>query len=295
MRAGGTVSTTSPVHRDRYSTSGVTARKAGVVLHTSEGPDTSYPVLRRLLTLPGDRDFDPPDPAGRKYGSAYHVLTRNDLERSFDQVLGAEAGPFAAPPLNKTWWHLCIPGYARQTETDWQDRESQSGMWAAAAFIYSRHLIDGFPLERVTVDQLRAGASGYCDHRTVSLAFGKSTHTDVGAGFPWQQFADMLHTLDQPEDTDMHREIWIPEGTGAVLVAWVDARGIALSCRWSGPGTDPNVLPAIDAQIAAGAVDRRTKNRPLLTDLRNVWLDGELPHGDPLHAWDGTEFAHVSR
>lgn len=98
------------VHPDRYSTTGVTDRKAGVVVHTSESDDASYGMLLTLLARPGDR---PLGASGRKYGSAYHAITLNS-GNLFDQVLEASAGPYAAPPLNKTWWHIVMPARVRQ-------------------------------------------------------------------------------------------------------------------------------------------------------------------------------------
>lgn len=172
---------TATVHPDRYSTTGVADRKAGVVVHTSESNDDSYPTLVALLARPGDR---PLGNTGRKYGSAYHALTLNS-GNLFDQVLEANAGPYAAPPLNKTWWHICMPARVRQTRGDWLDPASLAGIRGVAAFIVAKHHRDGFPLRRLTVAELAAGGEGYVDHWTVSRAFGETDHTDVGANFPW--------------------------------------------------------------------------------------------------------------
>lgn len=89
------------VHPDRYSTSGVQPVKQGVALHTNEGGDGSYETLKWLLSLPGDRPIDRTQPNGRKYGSAYHALAKNNPAADYDQVLPASAGPFAGPPLSR--------------------------------------------------------------------------------------------------------------------------------------------------------------------------------------------------
>lgn len=301
----------APVHPERFSTTGVTTRKLGVVLHTSESGDGSYAALRNAVTRPGDRKLMNADRtwSGRMYGSAYHVLTRNDPGRTFDQLLPATAGPYSAPPLNKTWWHLCIPGRARQTHDEWLDAESIAGIHAAARFVVARSVIDGFPLARVGAGALRTSTgTGYCDHWTVSRAFpAKTDHTDVGPEFPWDLFGDLLEfysTPTTPEDDDMHREIWQPQGSNAVFLALVDQHGVAISCRWSGPGTD-RVIGALRAHVRHGAVVKvspeladvldadtnRPLERPSLDDLLNVWLDGPLPTGDIGVSWHAGMFA----
>ena len=78
------------VHVDRYNLTATTT-KAGVVIHTSESGDASYESLRRYVEMPGDRQG-----SSGMYGSAYHALTRNDLEATYDQMLDASAAPFSA-------------------------------------------------------------------------------------------------------------------------------------------------------------------------------------------------------
>lgn len=172
---------TATVHADRYSTTGVEHRKRGVVLHTSESGDTSYRALIALLGRPGDR---PLGTSGERYGSAYHAVTLN-VDALFDQVLGSGAGPYAGPPLNKTWWHVCMPARVAQSREEWLDGPSLAGIRGVAAFIVEKARSDGFPLRRLSDAELAAGAEGYVDHGAVSRVFRQSTHTDVGPHFPW--------------------------------------------------------------------------------------------------------------
>jgi hypothetical protein len=208
------------VHPDRYSTGGVVQRKRGVVLHTNEGSDGSYASLKALLARPGDRPIDPSQPNGRKYGSAYHSLSKNDPTGAYDQVLPAAAGPYAAPPVNKTFWHHCIPGRAGQTRAQWLEDSSRQGILGAASFVFDKSRQDGFPLVRISAADLLNGAEGYCDHGTIASAYPASTtHWDVGPGFPWDVFAaDLaalvaLHTPPPPptnplEEDDMAATLW---------------------------------------------------------------------------------------
>ncbi len=189
--------TAAPVHPDRFKAT-TNTRKTWIVVHDSEGSDGSYAVLRRLVTLPGDRPVDPKKPNGAKYGSAYHALTRNDADATFDQVLPATAAPNAGPPVNATAWHICMPGYARQTHDEWLDAASRSGIRAVAKFIVEKCRLDGIPMIRRSVAELKAGLGGYCGHADVSLAWGKSTHTDPGPLFPWEVLDAEIRALTTP-------------------------------------------------------------------------------------------------
>lgn len=183
-------------NKDRYSTSGVSLRKQGVVIHDSETGDGSAANLIAAMQKPGDRLIAGSNPP-RYYGSGYHAITLND-DDDWSQLLGPEAGPFHAPPLNKTWWGICIPGRANQTREQWLDPESLAGIRAVAAFIVQKSQIDGFPLEFVDAAGLKAGRRGYTSHYQVSLAFHQTDHTDPGPSFPWDVLAAEITALASP-------------------------------------------------------------------------------------------------
>ena len=184
------------VHPQRYSTTGVSLCKLGVVIHDSESPDGSAGSLLRFLEQPGDRLIAGSNPP-RYYGSSYHAITLNRSD-AYEQVLGREAGPFHAPPLNKSWWGICIPGYARQTRDEWLDPASLSGIRAVAKFIIDKAAEDGFPLEFVNASGLVGGRRGYTCHAEVSKAWGQTNHTDPGSFFPWDVLAIEIDNLTAP-------------------------------------------------------------------------------------------------
>ena len=186
-------------HKDRYSTTGVSLRKAGVVIHDSETGDGSALSLIAAMQRPGDRLIAGSNPP-RYYGSGYHAIALN-VGDDFEQLLGAEAGPFHAPPLNKTWWSICIPGRANQTRDEWLDEESYAGIRAAARFIVEKARSDGFPLERVDAAGLKAGRGGYTSHAEVSKAFRQTDHTDPGVNFPWDVLAAEIARLTTTPQT----------------------------------------------------------------------------------------------
>lgn len=170
------------LNRDRYTTSGVIARKRGVVVHDSESGDNSYAALVSYMKAPGDRD----NGHGGKYGSGYHAVT--DGLGGYTLMADASAGPYAAPPTNGTWWHVCIPGAASQTRDDWLLDVSRLHIKGVARFIVDRWREDGESWDitsyLIATDLVR-GRQGITSHREVSNAWHQSDHSDPGPLFPW--------------------------------------------------------------------------------------------------------------
>ena len=229
-------------HRDRYSTTGVTLRKEGVVIHDSETGDGSAVNLIAAMQKPGDRLIAGSNPP-RYYGSGYHAITFN-VDDEFEQLLGADAGPFHAPPLNKTWWSICIPGRANQTRDEWLDEESSAGIRAAARFIVEKAKIDGFPLERVDAAGLKAGRGGYTSHAEVSKAFRQTDHTDPGVNFPWDVLATEIARLTTTPQTI---EELIMSGSFSIIA--VHSSGAKAFLAKGPAGTEMTGVP--DADIPA--------------------------------------------
>jgi N-acetyl-anhydromuramyl-L-alanine amidase AmpD len=63
-----------------------------------------------------------------------------------------------------------------------------------------RHSI---PIAKLGLDELVRNARGICGHVDVTRAFKKSTHTDPGGNFPWEQYLALVRAemvvLDEPE------------------------------------------------------------------------------------------------
>lgn len=207
------------LHPDRYSTSNVALTKHGVVVHDSESGDGTHDVLLRLLQSPGDRLILGSSPP-RWYGAGYHAISNG--VGGWTAVADATAGPFAAPPRNKDFWHVCMPGRAAQTREEWLDPISRNHILGVAKFIVSVHRHDGIPLYRLSSSQLLAGDRGYCGHAEVSNAWGQTDHTDPGRTFPWDVLAGYIDSLAAPlpppppaseEDDFMNRYIVVGDGT----------------------------------------------------------------------------------
>lgn len=92
-----------------------------------------------------------------------------------------------------------LAGYARQSETDWEDEYSSAVLARGArlaAEVCSRYAI---PIRRLRPAGLLAGGRGITGHVDVSAAFGKSDHWDPGPGFPWLRFLRLVRSSDVVE------------------------------------------------------------------------------------------------
>jgi hypothetical protein len=107
-----------------------------------------------------------------------------DVDSRVDCVIDKDVA-YAAPGANHDGLHLELAGRARQTRAEWLDQysrrmiEGPAAEWVAAKAKFWR-----IPLEFLKADALRAGRRGVTTHNEVRLAFGKTTHTDPGNGFP---------------------------------------------------------------------------------------------------------------
>jgi len=263
-----------PVHPDRWNPT-TTTRKVGVVIHDAESPDSSAQVLCDLMARPGDRA----NGSGGFYGASYHAVTTNDpADAPYVQVQGADHGPFAAPPVNGTWWHICLPGRASQDRDGWLDTASRAGIRGVARFIVDKAATDGFPIERCSTGDLLAGDGGYCGHVDISNAWHQSDHTDPGPAFPWDVLAaDIAELLGPPtEDNEMAKAIQVP-GDPAIFAATS-----ALTAVWMHAGVDT-------ALHELGLVELRPDGSAFACSraaLKGLELIGPLPDAGPTVATD---------
>lgn len=189
------------LHPDRYYPT-TTLVKYGVVVHDSESGDGSSANLINILKTPGTE----PSSHGGFYGPGYHAVTNGS--GGYVEMADKTAGPYSAPPLNPTWWHVCMPGYASQTRAQWMDELSMAHIRGVAQFIVDKWNQDGksWPLSFIFADLLKLGRKGYTSHYQVSLAFGKTNHYDPGPNFPWdileQEITNRLQAA--PEDEIMY-------------------------------------------------------------------------------------------
>lgn len=182
------------VHPDRYGSLRPLPPRL-VVVHTTEGSEGegSAEQLAAFLTRPGDRTTA----SGSRYGSSYHAVADTG-QRVIPAVLDNRVA-YSAPGANTDGLHIVIPGKAGQTLGEWMAGSSRPAITTVAAYIWDMQDRYGIPARRLSVAQIRAGASGYCDHAAIAAAYGKTTHWDVGPNFPWAVLANDIATLGQPE------------------------------------------------------------------------------------------------
>jgi N-acetyl-anhydromuramyl-L-alanine amidase AmpD len=100
---------------------------------------------------------------------------------------------------------LCAKAY----KANWSDAYHHAMLRRAAEQAARDCRKWGIPVRKLTVQQIREGAKGFCGHVDITHAFpeDKGSHTDPGPGFPWPQFLTMvreeLAATDAREDEDM--------------------------------------------------------------------------------------------
>lgn len=200
----GTYGPRCDVHPDRYGATKTHGPNLWLVLHTSEqsGEHTeSAENLCSYLTSPGDR----PSSSGGFYGASYHAIF--DTDRIIPAVPNHVVA-YSAGGGNARGVHGCFPGKARQTRSEWLDAISRAMIRQAAHWVVDQGKLEGIPLRQLLSPQVAAYQSGVCDHYAITLAFGKSSHTDVGASFPWDVLWADVGDITQPKDELMPPFLW---------------------------------------------------------------------------------------
>jgi len=256
------------VHGDRYGGVKTHGPNLWIVLHTSEQSGESTDSAERLasyMTQPGDR----PNGRGGYYGSSYHAVF--DTDRVFPCVPNNTVA-YAAGGGNSRGVHGCFPGKAGQSRAEWLDDVSLAMIRTAARWIVDVCRSEGIPDGFISYRQVAAYEAGVCDHHAISLAFARSTHTDVGPAFPWDVLRHEIDALirtplptplpnppmpgDETMYPDAYEVLTFTQRPGAFLV---------------GPGGPVHLDGAgRDRHIAAGVKARQSDNEDVLGSYERV-------------------------
>jgi N-acetyl-anhydromuramyl-L-alanine amidase AmpD len=151
-----------------------------IVIHTMEAPEK--PGTARAVA----HWFAGPD---APEASAHYCI---DADETI-QCVPEDVVAWAAPGANRRGIHLEHAGYASQTPAAWDDDYSRRVLARSAelaADIAARHQI---PIVWLTLDQLAAGARGFCGHMDITSALnGGKGHTDPGAAFPVERYLELV-------------------------------------------------------------------------------------------------------
>jgi len=151
-----------------------------IVLHTMEAPEkpgTALAVAKWFAS------------SSAPQASAHYCVD----DANVVQCVQEHDVAWGAPGANKDGIHIEHAGYAAQTPTQWRDDFSLRMLETSsqvAAEIAQRWAI---PLRKLSVPEVRDGKTmGFCGHRDVSVAFARSTHTDPGVNFPWDDYMALV-------------------------------------------------------------------------------------------------------
>lgn len=168
---------------------------------------------------------------------------------------------------NQIFIHIEICG-TRQTRAQWLDATSKRTLEITAALV--AYLLVEYKLQfrRLSVAQCRAAyyakgdkPTGIVDHETVTRAFPEDggDHTDVGPGFPWDVFMDMVSQRleGEMELTDQGPlPKWAVDRWGPTEPSFADGRMAVQSALFSGYSHSRAMreeLREVAAQQAQGA------------------------------------------
>lgn len=147
---------------------------------------------------------------GRKKASAHYCVDSNSIVQCVRDTDIA----YHAPGANHNGIGIEHAGYAKQTTDDWLDSYGVTMLRAQSAPLV-RGLCEtyGIPKRWLGVDQVVAGQRGITSHWNVSLAFGRSTHTDPGGQFPVTQYIDWVNDIPAPpQEDDMPKYVYSIKG-----------------------------------------------------------------------------------
>jgi N-acetyl-anhydromuramyl-L-alanine amidase AmpD len=165
-----------------------------IVIHTTEGS-------ARSTSAEDGAAYD----ARRTDGTSTHYF--HDSDSTIQCVLTENLAHTARGEGNRRGIHheLCTT-VKRAEAASWSD-DYHSALLKQAAKQAARDARKwNIPIRKLSASQVAAGVQGFCGHVEVTRAFGQSTHTDPGQGFPWGRFLALVAGYANPkkeeEDVD---------------------------------------------------------------------------------------------
>lgn len=150
-----------------------------IVIHTTEGSEG-------LVSAENGASYD----TRRTDGVSTHFFC--DQDSTIQCVKTTDRAHTARLHGNDRGVHFELCGRAAQTPDQWHDAASAGTIRQAARIAARVARKHGIPVRRLTVEQVRAGMKGFCEHKTISDAWGETDHQDPGKNYPWSEFLALV-------------------------------------------------------------------------------------------------------
>jgi len=161
-----------------------------IVIHTTEGSSRSE-------SAEDGAAYD----ARRTDGTSTHYF--HDSNSTVQCVRTEDIAHTAKGEGNRRGIHheLCTT-VKRAEGVNWND-DYHTALLQKAAWQAARDAVKwNIPIRKLSASQVKAGIKGFCGHVEITRAFGQSTHTDPGQGFPWSRFVALVAGYANPKKED---------------------------------------------------------------------------------------------
>lgn len=214
-----------------------------LVLHDMEAPEIPGTATRVALWFAGTLAPN---------ASAHFCI---DDEATI-QCVREEDVAWHAPGANHNGIGIEHAGFAHQTAANWSDAYSSAMLERSAQLAADLCRRYDIPAVWLSVADLRAGRRGITSHANVSLAFGKSTHTDPGAHFPAERYVAMVRAQLGGE-----KKGWPAVGEYVDMIPRPDMAGVWALKADGGVFNDPPGGPFFDSEAERFGKEGRTAAR----------------------------------
>lgn len=154
-----------------------------IVIHTAECLESNAEAAENLaLWIAGKTPYAPPQ------ASWHYAVDKNSVVQSVRDTDVA----WHANQANALGIGIEHAGFARQSETEWADPDSQAILFRSSRLVACLCARWQIPIRQLSPAQVKAGAAGICGHVDVNVAYGnRGGHVDPGPHWPWASYLSL--------------------------------------------------------------------------------------------------------
>lgn len=171
-----------------YSIGRPYGRPIWIVCHTTEGSEGK-------TSAEAGAAYD----AVRNDGTSTHYF--HDEDTTIQCVRTENRANAAKGTGNHRGIHHELCGRAAQNVAQWDDAASQGTIEHFAKQAARDSTKWKIPVRKLTIAQVRAYESGFCEHNDISKAFGESDHSDPGRNYPWDETLRLVRDYQEDDMT----------------------------------------------------------------------------------------------